>query len=74
LYTLYTKYTGGDEMKYTTKKILEVFPELEQYLLGNENVDHEVLSNMDSVIQTLLLLGMFFENPKQGHFDVGSPI
>ncbi|OOE14034.1 hypothetical protein [Fictibacillus arsenicus] len=57
-------------MKHTTKKILEVFPDLEQHLLGKKNMNEEVLSAMDPVKRTFLQLGSFFENPKQEHFDL----
>jgi hypothetical protein len=57
-------------MKHSTKKILEVFPDIEQYLLGKENVNDKVLNSMDSVKRTFLQLGWFFEHPGEGHFDL----
>jgi hypothetical protein len=67
---MYTKYTGGDVMKHATKKIFEVFPDLEERLLGKENESEEVLKRMDTVKRTFLQLGLFFENPKKGDFDL----
>jgi hypothetical protein len=67
---MYTKYTGGNFMKHTTKKILEVFSDLEQRLLGNESVNDEDLSLMNPVKRTFLQLGWFFEHPGEGHFDL----
>jgi hypothetical protein len=57
-------------MKLTTKMVLEVFPDLEERLLGEENYSEEVLNKMDPVKRTFLQLGCFFEHPGEGHFDL----
>jgi hypothetical protein len=67
---MYTKYTGGDDMKHTTKKIQDVFPDLEQRLLGKEDVNEEALNAMNPVKRTFLQLGWFFEHPGEGHFNL----
>ncbi|MDR7074166.1 hypothetical protein [Fictibacillus barbaricus] len=53
-------------MKHTSKKILEVFPDIEECLLGKVKGNKEV----NPVKRTFLQLGTFFENPKQEHFDL----
>jgi hypothetical protein len=56
-------------MKYATKKIIEVFPDLEP-LLGKEKEREEILSTLQPLNRTFLQLGMFFENPKEEHFNL----
>jgi hypothetical protein len=68
---MYTKYTGEDDMKHTTKKILEVFPDLEQHLFGKEKVNEESLNTFEPLRRTFLQLAMYFEDPGKSHFDLG---
>jgi len=61
-------------MKSATKRIIEEFPVLEQYLDSNESVllSDQVLAKLTDVEQVFLRLAWFFENPKKENFNLES--
>ncbi len=62
-------------MKNTTQRIVEKFPNLKEKLLdinGSGLVVADDIQSLDSVECTFLKLALFFENPKNAHFDLAS--
>ncbi|MEH6908902.1 hypothetical protein [Neobacillus drentensis] len=61
-------------MKRTTKRIIEIFPNLEEKISKQENVKlaDEVLPSLDPVKRTFLKLACFFEDPEEVNFDLAS--
>lgn len=61
-------------MKNATEKIIENFPNLEQYLGVNKSVllTDEMLSNLSEVEQVFLKLAWFFESPETENFNLES--
>lgn len=59
-------------MKKSTKKVLENFPQLEQFLNSNESslLYGQSLNKLTEVEQTFLRLAWFFENPKEESFSL----
>ena len=60
-------------MKNTTKRIVEKFPNLEEKVLemnGSGLVIVDDIQSLDSVEGTFLKLALFFEDPKNAHFDL----
>ena len=59
-------------MKNSTTKIMNRFPNLEQYLNSNDRIilSDDVLFSMNNVEQAFLRLAWFFENPDKENFNL----
>jgi hypothetical protein len=63
-------FTGGTQVKKTTKRILEKFPKLEGKIVANESclLAEEALKSY----RTFLKLAWFFEDPNKADFHLSS--
>ena len=65
----------GDNMKNTTKRIVEKFPNLKEKIVEKtgklDSVDDDIQS-FNPVERTFLQLALFFEHPEKAHFDLAS--
>lgn len=62
-------FTGGVLMKNATSRIVELFPQLKDPILKQNNAD-VTFENFNEIERTLLKLAKFFENPNEEDFDL----
>ena len=67
-------YTGGDNMKKTTQRIVERFPNLKEKIVGKQGslIVDDAIQLSNPVERIFLQLALFFEHPEEAHFDLAS--